>query len=74
MHELAFLLHLKHTKIEFDKVIFQHEENILLQTPKKVKSPLESTLDNLFGEDDDQLGLILSLRKLFERNKKVKSL
>ena len=44
-----------------------------MKTPKKAKSPLESALENLFGDDDDQLGLISSLRKLFERNKKVKS-
>lgn len=47
----------------------------MLKTPEKGKTPLESTLENLSrDDDDDQLGLISSLRKLFEKNKKVKSL
>ena len=81
MQESTFFPNLKNVEPKHGKVVFQHEANIPYVAPivilvaEPIASPLVARLSSvLSNDDDDQKGLMSSLRKLFEKNKLVKYL
>ena len=72
MEDSIFLPSLKHVGTEFDKIDFHHEVDMFLCILAKGKSPVITKLMVSSDDDDNQNKFLSLLRKLLEKNKKVR--